>query len=649
MSITWIRHDTHDLEYRSPFGAVPAGASVTLRLGLKTSSKVESVFLRLWRNNGRAEDQELRLEKSRGTTVLMQTEITTAELGLYWYYFVVITGGKVYYYGNNNERWGGEGLLREQVPPPFQITVYKDFQIPTWFTESVMYQIFVDRFYNGNEDGTVDNPKKGSLIHGRWDDTPFYIKEPETGAILRWDFFGGNLKGVIKKLPYLKELGIGVIYFNPIFESSSNHKYDTADYKNIDPMFGTNETFRELCEKAREYNIRIMLDGVFSHTGSDSIYFNKEGNYPGLGAYQSPSSPFFSWYRFNRYPDEYDIWWGNCSLPNVDERNPSYQQYLLYDEDSVIRYWMRMGAAGWRLDVADELPDDFIKKMRSVIKEANPEAILLGEVWEDASNKISYGENREYLWGEELDSVMNYPFRNIVLDFLLGRIDAVGVHRRLMNLAENYPAPHFYNLMNLLGSHDVPRALTILGEAPEEHHVHPKDKEKARLTPRQRRLGLSRLKLAVLFQMCFPGVPAVYYGDEAGMEGYADPYNRGPYPWGREEKGLVSYYKKVIALRNNYAALQKGQWQTAYCEGDVYGFYRQEAEEQFLILLNRNKEAEVKVRVGLSDEDRGTWKEIFPQEKELEGQKKEAGNGASLMIKLPPLEGKVLMKIRKQD
>ncbi len=645
MSVTWIRHDTHEIEYRSPFGAVPCGEEITLRLGLKTTSKIEGVFLRLWRNNDRVEDQELRLVKKQGNNDFYQTVITTSVLGLYWYYFVVIIGGKVYYYGNNNERLGGEGLLREQVPPPFQITVYKDFQVPSWFTESVMYQIFVDRFYNGNEDGRVNNPKNGSLLHGRWDDTPIYIKEPETGAILRWDFFGGNLAGVLKKLPYLKELGIGVIYFNPIFESPSNHKYDTADYKSIDPMFGTNEEFRELCVQAKQYNIRIMLDGVFSHTGSDSIYFNKEGNYPGLGAYQSPSSPYFGWYRFNRYPDEYESWWGVGTLPNVNEMNPTYQNYMLEDKDSVVRSWIRTGAAGWRLDVADELPDDFIKKMRRVMKETSPDSVLLGEVWEDASNKVSYGENRQYLWGEELDSVMNYPFRNILLDFLLGRLDAVQVHRRLMSLAENYPAPHFLNLMNLLGSHDVPRTLTILGEAPAEQDVHPKNKEKARLTPRQRRLGLARLKLAVLFQMCFPGVPSIYYGDEAGMEGYADPYNRGPYPWGREEKGLVSYYKKVIALRNNYTAMQKGSWQTAYAAGDVYGFYRRGQEEQFLILVNRNKEKEQQCNITLPETDRGTWKEIFPIEKQEDGLQELSVSGESLNVLLQPLEGKVLMRI----
>jgi 4-alpha-glucanotransferase len=218
-----------------------------------------------------------------------------------------------------------------------------------------------------------------------------------------------------------------------------------------------------------------------------------------------------------------------------------------------------MGAAGWRLDVADELPDEFIKNMKSVLKETDPESILLGEVWEDASNKVSYGVNRRFLWGEELDTVMNYPFRNILSDFILGHIDAHLAGRRFMNYYENYPGPHFYNLMNLIGTHDIPRILTILGEAPAEDTLNTEQKEKFKLNPRQRRLALSRLKLMVIFQMTFPGVPSVYYGDEAGMEGYSDPLNRGPYPWGREDMDLLAFHKKIINLRNNFIALQKGR------------------------------------------------------------------------------------------
>jgi cyclomaltodextrinase len=638
--IEWVCHDTHDREYRSPFGAVPCLQKIVLRLGIKHSEQIETVVLRIWENNNKARDIEMKLEKIQEGIDFYRTEITVKEIGLYWYYFVIISKSRVHYYGNNNERLGGQGTLREQVPPAFQITVYeKNFTVPTWFTESVMYQIFVDRFYNGHDQGKVENLKKGCLLHGRWDDTPCYLKEAD-GSIQRWNFFGGNLQGVIKKLPYLKELGVSVIYLNPVFEAPSNHKYDTADYKKIDPMFGDEETFKELCKEARKLNIRIMLDGVFSHTGSDSIYFNIEGNYPEVGAYQSKKSPYYSWYRFKKYPDEYESWWGIGTLPNVNELDSSYLEFILHGEDSVVKHWMKKGAAGWRLDVADELPDQFIKEMRQVMKEVDPDSILLGEVWEDASNKISYGENRQYLWGQELDSVMNYPFRNILLNFILGYEDASMLHRRLMSLYENYPRPHFYSAMNLISSHDVPRVLTLLGEAPTGHTLSERGREKYKLNPRQKRLGLTRLKLLVLFQMTFPGVPAIYYGDEVGMEGYSDPYNRGPYPWGCEDMDLLTYYKKVIALRNNYTAFQKGDWVTLWAKGDVYGFLRSYQEEVFIVVLNRHQSAKQKVTLELSQEYQGIWKEIFPQEKERQKKSK------TLDVTLRPLEGKVFTKVK---
>ena len=637
----WIFHDSHDLRYRSPFGAVPCHEKVVLRLGVKLSEPVEAVVLRIWENNHPTQEIEMQLEKSSvakqpDTVSFYRAEVKVSELGLYWYYFVVTSRDKVYYYGNNQDRLGGKGEIKEQVPSPYQITVYKeDLSVPSWFKESVLYQIFVDRFYNGNEDGRVDNPKKGCILHGRWDDTPCYFKEKD-GSIKRWNFFGGNLRGVIKKLPYLKELGIGIIYFNPIFEAPSNHKYDTADYKKIDPMFGDIEVFRELCAEARKHNIRIMLDGVFSHTGSDSIYFNKEGNYPEIGAYQSKESPYYSWYRFSKHPDEYESWWGFENLPNVNELDPSYQEFLFKGEDSVVQYWMRNGTAGWRLDVADELPDEFIKDLRKVMKQVDPESVLLGEVWEDASNKVSYGINRQYLWGEELDSVTNYPFRKALLDFILGNGDAQLLHRRLMSLYENYPREHFYSTMNLIGSHDVPRVLTLLGEAPNGDTLTEQEKETFRLNARQRRLGLMRLKLLVLFQMTFPGVPSIYYGDEAGMEGYADPYNRGPYPWGRQEADLLSFYKKAITLRNNFSAFYKGDWCSVWAKGDVYSFLRAYGDEVFLVAINRHQTEERKITLDLGKEYQGLWKEVFPYEK----------NGAqeysTLEITLNPLEGKVL-------
>ncbi|HHX96388.1 MAG TPA: alpha-glycosidase [Clostridia bacterium] len=638
MSGEWIRHDTHKQVYRSPFGAVRRGQKVILRLGIKAQKKVDKVILRLQINRQAAIDQVMKLEKIEKGIAYYCTELRTKQLGLHWYYFVITSQERVCYYGNNKQRLGGLGVLSNTVPPAFQITVYHEsFTVPDWFKEGIIYQIFVDRFHNGLQGGKIENPKKGCLLHAHWNDTPCYIREPD-GSIHRWNFFGGNLKGVIKKLPYLKELGISIIYFNPIFESPSNHKYDTSDYKKIDPMFGDEALFRELCTQAKEMGIRIILDGVFSHTGSDSIYFNREGNYSEVGAYQSPNSPYYSWYRFHHYPDDYESWWGIGTLPNVNELEPTYLDFMLYDEDSVVKRWLKKGASGWRLDVADELPDRFIKEMRKVMKEVDPQSVLLGEVWEDASHKISYGENREYLWGEELDSVMNYPFRDMVLKFILGDETALTLQHRLMNLYENYPRHHFYSVMNLIGSHDVPRILTLLGEAPPEHTLSERERENYRLNPRQRRLALNRLQLLVLLQMTFPGVPAIYYGDEVGMEGYADPFNRGPFPWGREDRDLLAHYRQVIALRNRFIALRKGSWRTLWAEGDVYSFLRTYQGESLFIVLNRHPTAKRKMALELTGDIAGEWQEIFP------APKKRPRKAKVLTITLQPLEGKVFLK-----
>lgn len=570
--------------------------------------------------------------------------------GLVWYYFGIVSQEKTYYYGNNAQKLGGKGQVWDREPAAYQITVFREnAATPGWFKESIVYQIFVDRFFNGNPEGKVDNPPKGSLLHTSWDDIPFYIRDMRTGKIFAYDFFGGNLRGVLAKLPYLKQLGVGAIYLNPVFESPSNHKYDTGDYKKIDPMFGDYQLFNQLCSRARELDIAIILDGVFSHTGSDSRYFNKEGHYPELGAYQSTASPYFSWYRFQNHPDQYECWWGIDTLPNVNELEPSYVDFIADNEDSVLKYWLQAGIKGWRLDVADELPDWFIEHFRTVLKEQDPAAVLIGEVWEDASRKISYGTERAYLLGDELDSVTNYPFRSILLDFILGVDDAAQTQHRLTSLAENYPREHFYAALNILGSHDVPRILSLLGEAPSQESLSLIDQARYRLPEAQRKLAVKRLKLLVLWQMTFPGTPCIYYGDEAGMEGYADPFNRGTYPWGRENRELLAWYQKVAKLRQYYAVLRTGEWLPLAVQGDVYGYLRKikHGRDAFgqprpnnlaVVVLNRSKEKTNTVSLSVSD---------FPQEDLIDvladNQVIGLSAGGKLELALQPLEGKLLL------
>ncbi|MCL2885022.1 MAG: glycoside hydrolase family 13 protein, partial [Oscillospiraceae bacterium] len=373
---------------------------------------------------------------------------------------------------------------------------------------------------------------------------------------------------------YLKKMGVTCLYLNPIFEAHTSHRYDTADYTEIDPLLGTEADFAALCKAARQCGIRVLLDGVFSHTGADSVYFNKNGRYDSLGAYQSTASPYAPWYQFQAWPDSYAAWWGFPTLPEVNEMEPSYLDFIT-GEGGVARRWLAAGASGWRLDVADELPDAFIETLRKAVKAEKPDALLLGEVWEDASDKISYGERRRYLLGGELDSVMNYPFRTAMLRFVRGEGGARELHNAVLDIAEHYPPPVLRLLMNPLSTHDTPRALTALAGA----DATGKDKNwqaATHLSDEARARGTRLLKLAGALQYCLPGVPCLYYGDEAGLEGYADPFNRGCYPWGKEDTELMDWFCKLgalrLALRGNAGdVLREGDYVPLETDGRTVG------------------------------------------------------------------------------
>lgn len=625
-----ILHNSHLEVFRSPFGAVPCEKVILLRLRIISQEQVEAVLLKL-SQDGVEEKTLIMIEERKGQEERVYSCSILAPLSpcLLWYYFEVSLNGSKYYYGNNSKSQGGEGLISQVPILPYQITVYhKSLKTPEWLKDSIIYQIFVDRFFNGYEDGIVLNPKKNSLLHLNWDDEPIYLADHkgEHNEIARWSFFGGNLYGVRKKLPYLKGLGVKAIYFNPVFESPSNHKYDTGDYHKIDAMFGDNLLFEELCKQAQELGIAIILDGVFSHTGSDSVYFNKEGNYDSLGAYQSEASPYYKWYNFFG-SKEYKSWWNIESLPNVNELDKSYQDFIINDEKSVLKYWMKKGIKGWRLDVADELPDEFIKNFYKTLKEVDDEAIVIGEVWEDASNKISYGIRRQYLLGTEMDSVMNYPFRSIVLDFMTGIKDAKWVNQSLMSMFENYPLHYFYSVMNLIGSHDVSRVLSVIKN------------------------NLNYMKLIVMWQMTFPGAPAIYYGDEAGLEGHIDPLNRGTYPWGRENKELLIWYKKMTSLRNHYDVFRTGKWYPLEINEDILGYIREikDSGDVFqqkrknniaIVLINRSIDKTNNFLIDVSQLGNDKIFDILNDYAEI------GIENGKLNITLQPLEGKIFIEDR---
>ena len=553
-----IIYDSWIESCKKPFGALEIGEGININV--EAVSDVKEMYLILETN----EDikKEIKMEnKLNGIFTIDKYKFEKENI--YFYYFKSIEGEnlQVKYYGKSYDC--GECVEYHDINNinKYQITVSKKTETPTWFKEGILYHIFVDRF---NKTGKINNPKKNSFIYANWEDTPMYIKNKEN-EVIRWDFHGGNLKGIISKLNYLKSLGISVIYLSPIFKSQSNHKYDTGDYKTIDPMFGDEEIFKELIYKASKKGINIILDGVFSHTGDDSIYFNKYGNYDSLGAYQSENSKYYSWYNFKDYPNEYDCWWGVKSLPNVNETEKSYMDYIIRDKDSVIKKWMNYGVKGWRLDVADELPSTFIEALKKETLNIDDDSIIIGEVWEDASNKISYDERRKYFLGDQLNGVTGYVFKNIVVEFLKGNTKSQDVYNSFMTIKENYPKEVFKSNLNLLGTHDTRRILTELNE----------DK--------------NLLKLAVFIQMTFEGVPYIYYGDEAGLIGEKDPDNRRTYPWENEDKDILNFYKKIVKERKNNKLLLNGETKFLKLSNqNIFGYIRYIKNNKVLILINRS-------------------------------------------------------------
>lgn len=490
---------------------------------------------------------------------------------------------------------------QQEESPEFQLTLYgEDYQSPDWLKKGLMYQIFPDRFAR-SENYTPPKQNKRYTLRSDWGGIPQSGPDGE-GMVWNDDFFGGNLKGITEHLDQLQEMGVTVLYLNPIFSAFSNHRYDTADYLHIDPMLGTEQDLTELCGEAAHRGIRIVLDGVFNHTGCDSIYFNKYGRFPGKGAYQSEESPYFPWYTFTDYPDEYDCWWGILILPTVKKTESSYLEYVLTGSDSVVRHWMRCGVSGFRLDVADELPDSFLDTLRQVVKEENPQAAVIGEVWEDASNKISYGKRRRYFQGKQLDSVMNYPMKEGIIQFVLGKSSAHDLEKLLGTLQEHYPAPAFSSLMNILGTHDTARIFTVL--TAEEGIGESEWGKKEEM----RRLGRSRLFLALMIWAFLPGIPCIYYGDELGMEGGRDPQNRRCYMFENRDQLIYDFYRRLLRFRGEVIDLEGmelsvGDWQSGEAGSGCFRFQRIGTDSRLVIQINSDTKTSA-FRPTLSDGER---------------------------------------------
>lgn len=555
-------------------GAVTTGATVRLRVACQGDRDPDRIDLRVW--NGSEHCYPMYPLGARNGQRIYEVQLTVGHTpDLYWYRFEAYTNGERTILGAPGDHTGcGEGVMGSL--DSFQITVYDaDYATPSWMHEGIMYQIMVDRFYRGEGTDSLFHAKDGQniILHDQWDEMPF-LNISENGDNFANDFFGGNLEGVRQKLPYLKDLGVSVLYFNPIFSARTNHKYDTSDYMQVDSMFGDEAALTRLCEDARALGIRVMLDGVFSHVGDDSVYFNRRGTHgEDVGAYRNPDSPYYKWFTFTNWPTEYECWWGFRTLPNVNEMDDDFRRHILNGEDAVVKHWLRAGTSGWRLDVADELPMPFLRELRREVKATRPDAAVLGEVWEDASHKVAYNQLRSYVLGDTLDSVMNYPLRDALIDFLLGRKSAPAVARELSALVQNYPKPFLYALMNLMGSHDRPRILNVLA-GNDGNNIPRADRALHSLTREERMIGTLREHMMLRAIVSVPGMPCIYYADEAGLEGCADPFCRRTYPWGHEDQQLIEYYRRLIAMRREHPALRTGECAYVAPCNDVLGIVR---------------------------------------------------------------------------
>lgn len=452
----------------------------------------------------------------------------------------------------------------------YQFTVYRgEWSVPEWLRDGIMYQIFPDRFARSSRH--IIPPKPYAHVKQDWYGELERYAEKPGDPVDNDEFFGGDLYGVAEKLDHLQSLGVTVIYLNPIFEAHSNHRYDVGDYMKVDPMLGGDEALEALIRECDRRGIRIILDGVFNHTGSDSVYFNSEGNYPGLGAYQSKSSQYYGWYSFESYPDSYDCWWGVKILPALNKRCARLRSFIA-GEGGVVRHWLAKGISGWRLDVADELPDSLLAQIKAAARAERSDSVIIGEVWEDASDKIAYGERKKYFQGYELDSVMNYPFREAVIGFVLGG-NAELLASRLRLLLVHYPEQVLLSQMNFLSTHDTERIICALSGADVEGASNAELAHRA-LTAQERSLALGRVRSASALMYCLPGIPCIYYGDEVGLEGWRDPFNRRTFPWGHVEAELCEHYRRLGELRRDRADLRRGETELLYYGSGVIAFRR---------------------------------------------------------------------------
>lgn len=567
-----MNFNSRKIECKSPYGAVKCGEKLSLHFPIASWVSVDKMFVFI-RLGDVSTPVEMRFEKSENGFSVYTADYVFDAAGIYYYRFEMRNRDGVWYYGRGEN---GESVCGENLPE-WQLTVYKStYKTPDFAKGNIIYHIFVDRF--NRADGV--KTKRKYRLHESFSESPEVVSAD--GKYYADDFFGGNFNGIREKLDYLDELGVGIIYLSPIFKAYSNHRYDTGDYLKVDELLGTEDDFKRLLDAAHEKGMKIILDGVFNHSGADSLYFNKFGTYDSLGAYQSKSSPYYDWYYFKKFPDEYACWWGCDNVPDLNKSNKDYRA-LVFGKNGVVEKWQKLGADGWRLDVVDELPIDFVNLLIKKIKSVNKDALVIGEVWEDASTKVSYGELRPYLLGDQLDGTMNYPFMNAIIAYVRDG-DEKFFKDTVQSILENYPKETVYCLMNSLGTHDTVRIINALSDV-RAHGWSKTHKLGYKLPDSEYEKAKKKLYLASVLQFTLPGIPSIFYGDEAGLQGFDDPINRRPYPWGSEDKEILMHYRKLGRIRRENRAVFSGGFNMRD-ENGLVAYERAGGDDEILIAVN---------------------------------------------------------------
>lgn len=567
-----MNFNSRKIECKSPYGAVKCGEKLSLHFPIASWVSVDKMFVFI-RLGDVSTPVEMRFEKSENGFSVYTADYVFDAAGIYYYRFEMRNRDGVWYYGRGEN---GESVCGENLPE-WQLTVYKStYKTPDFAKGNIIYHIFVDRF--NRADGV--KTKRKYRLHESFSESPEVVSAD--GKYYADDFFGGNFNGIREKLDYLEELGVGIIYLSPIFKAYSNHRYDTGDYLKVDELLGTEDDFKRLLDAAHEKGMKVILDGVFNHSGADSLYFNKFGTYDSLGAYQSKSSPYYDWYYFKKFPDEYACWWGCDNVPDLNKSNKDYRA-LVFGKNGVVEKWQKLGADGWRLDVVDELPIDFVNLLIKKIKSVNKDALVIGEVWEDASTKVSYGELRPYLLGDQLDGTMNYPFMNAIIAYVRDG-DEKFFKDTVQSILENYPKETVYCLMNSLGTHDTVRIINALSDV-RAHGWSKTHKLGYKLPDSEYEKAKKKLYLASVLQFTLPGIPSIFYGDEAGLQGFDDPINRRPYPWGSEDKEILTHYRKLGRIRRENRAVFSGGFNMRD-ENGLVAYERAGGDDEILIAVN---------------------------------------------------------------